>query len=511
MRVFVSKPNCPNTRTTLASLFCVILITSVILTACRLPSVDPNGTATRDESKQATVTDVQNTLISATETISPTPTFTPTPEPEMFSQYDLTVLFDYENPHLAVDMSLTYLNKSEETLNEILLVVDANRYAGAFHLQEIAWEDGQVVSDAQLDGIRLSLPLQQPLNPQEEVSLSIAYEIYLPNNRDYFGYTERQANISDWYPYLPPYIPGEGWLARDPGTIGEHLAYDMAGFNVRIKLASPTNPEGLPLVIAASARAEFDGEWYNYRLEPARTFAWTVSHLYQVQQTTVGDTTVIGYAFPNHQEAEDTALRETANSLEVFNELFGPYPYDTLSVVEGDFLNGMEFSGLFYLSHAFYDFYPGNPMGNLTIITAHEVAHQWFYGLVANDQALEPWLDEATTTYSEVLFYEHVYPELVEWWWNNRIYFHQPVGWVDSTIYETGAFYPYRDAVYLRGAMFLQDLRDLIGEEAFFSFWREYVERYSNQLVTGDDFFNLLGHHTSADISGLLAEYFRTR
>jgi hypothetical protein len=511
MRKFASKYKALNPRYRLIPLVPLVLLTLVLLTSACSPGDALNSEPIENEIEQATSTAGQLTLSPSTETSTPSPTFTPTPEPEKFSQYNLEAVFDYERRHLAVDMTLTYINKGQETLDEFILVVDANRYPGAFSLQEISWGDDQVESDWLLDGIRLTLPLRQPLTPNHQVSLSISYEINLPNNRDYFGYTERQANISDWYPYLPPYIPGEGWLIRDPGTIGEHLSYDMAGFNVRIKLANPTNQEGLPLTIAASSRATFDGEWYNYTLEPARTFAWSVSHLYQVQETTVGDTTVIGYAFPNHQAAEDATLRETANALSVFSEIFAPYPYETLSVVEGDFLNGMEFSALFFLSHAFYDFYPGSPMGNLTIITAHEVAHQWFYGLVANDQALEPWLDEATTTYSELLFYENIYPDLVDWWWANRIYFHQPVGWVDSTIYETGAFYPYRDAIYLRGAMFLQDLRDLIGDDTFFAFWRDYFSRYTNHLVTGDDFFILLEEYTDQDLGGLLAEYFRTR
>lgn len=491
-------------------LFFVALILVFLITR-NGASVDPSVEPTKDPDEQATVTDVLITISPPTEPSIPTPAFTPTPEPESFSQYKLSAIFDYEARHLAVDMTLTYINQTGVTLDELLLLVDTNRYPGVFRLQEITWEDGQIATGHSLNGIRLTLPLRQPVSPEENITFSISYEINLPNIRGYFGWTERQANISDWYPYVPPHLPGEGWLARSPGTIGEHLSYDMAGFDVSIKLTSPTNRDGLPLTIAASSKADFDGEWNHYRFEPARNFVWSVSHLYQVQETTVGDITVIGYAFPHHQAAEDTAISEAANALALFNEIYAPYPYDTFSVVEGDFLNGMEFSGFIFLSHAFYDFYPGTPMGNLTIITAHEVSHQWFYVLVANDQALEPWLDEATATYSEVLFYERFYPDLVAWWWDNRIYFHQPVGWVDSTIYETGAFYPFRDAVYLRGAMFLQDLRDLIGEEIFFAFWQDYFARYTNRLVTGDDFFNLLAEHTSVDISGLLAEYFKYR
>jgi aminopeptidase N len=171
----------------------------------------------------------------------------------------------------------------------------------------------------------------------------------------------------------------------------------------------------------------------------------------------------------------------------------------------------MEFDGLIFLSHAFYDYYTGTPQNNLVIIAAHETAHQWWFGLVGNDQALEPWLDEALATYSEILYYEQVYPVLVKWWWDNRVYFHDPQGWVDSTIYATPDFYPYRDAIYLRGALFLNDLRQQIGDQVFMDFLHDYLARYTYRIATGDDFFAVLQEHTSSDLSGLVAQYFQNR
>jgi aminopeptidase N len=357
----------------------------------------------------------------------------------------------------------------------------------------------------------LTIPLPENLLPGEAASIALSFQLNLPNQNAPFGYTDRQTNLGDWYPYVPPYVPGEGWLVREDAFLGEHLAYDMAEFLVEIQLANPASANGGELVLAASSAPARDGEVYRFHHKPARNFAWTVSDLYQVLETQIGDVQVKGYSFPFHTQADGPALDETANSLAVFSEIFGPYPHQSLSVVEADFLDGMEYDGLVFLSHAFYDFYTGDPRSNLTIIAAHEVAHQWFYGLVGNDQALEPWLDEALSTYSEVYFYEQAYPELVDWWWENRINFHNPQGWVDSTIYEASGFYPYRDAVYLRGAMFLGELREEMGEEAFLAFLRDYLENYRASQVSGDDFFDLLSTHTSEDLSGLIAIYFSRR
>ena len=51
---------------------------------------------------------------------------------------------------------------------------------------------------------------------------------------------------------------------------------------------------------------------------------------------------------------------------------------------------------------------------------------------VANDQALEPWLDEALCTYSEKLYLETYAPQALDWWLQVRLLYYQPRGYVDD-------------------------------------------------------------------------------
>lgn len=443
--------------------------------------------------------------------VAPTETSIPGVSALPLSKYALSVFLDYDSHKGIVEQQISYTNTSGTELNEVLVLIEPNQYPGGFVLEELKWENGETISDYSLQGRELRIPTPAPLSPGEALGINFLYQIKLPNQNEPYGYTERQTNLGDWYPYIPPYIPGEGWLVRDDAYLGEHLAYDMAEFEVEIQLANSYAANGGELIIAASSLPEIDGNIYRYHHTPARNFAWTVSDQYQMKETMVGDVMVKSYSFPYHPQADGPALEETAKALSIFNELFSPYPHKILSVVEADFLDGMEYDGLIFLSHAFYDYYTGDQRSNLTIIAAHEVAHQWWYGLVGNDQALEPWLDEALSTFSELYFYESAYPEYADWWWQNRISFHEPQGWVDSSIYEVAGFYPYRDAVYLRGAMFMGEVRDLLGEEAFLDFLRDYLEKYSQRQANGDDFFNLLSAHTSADLSGLISSYFNHR
>jgi aminopeptidase N len=321
-------------------------------------------------------------------------------------------------------------------------------------------------------------------------------------------------NIVDWYPYIPPYQPGVGWLVHPHWWFGENQVYDVADFYVHLTLSQPVTN----LVIAASAPAEMEGDAYVYHLESARTFALSASNQYVMQETDAGSTKVYSYSFPYDTAAGEEVLHNTADAMQLFSQLITPYPRLSLSVVEADFLDGMEYEGLFFLSNGFYNLYDGTPKGYLTFIAAHETAHQWWYASVGNDQAMEPWLDEAMCTYMEHIFYENVYADyptgsdqsMVDWWWYYRVNFYDPSGVIDRSIYDYQQFRPYRDAVYLNGAKFLQDLRDLVGDEAFFTFLRQYGREYQHKIATADDFFNVLRQNTDKDFQPLLNSYFQS-
>jgi len=510
-----------------------------ILSACySIPSATPSPQQTAQPTAARTVRAVtrasrvtptpffsQSPVSSPTapeQTLSPTTSASPVPSSPLpdapaslpNTQYSLTAELNYDQHQLAVTEQITYTNHTSEALNDLVLMVDPMYYPGAFKLKNLAWADGQQVENGTAETGRLHLPLRQPLPPGESLSLSLDYELSLPSPTPDprtrpvpFGYTAKQTNLVDWYPFVAPYVPGKGWLAHPAGYFGEHLVYEDSDFRVNVRLIGGRQD----LTVAASAPAVVDGGWRRYQINSARNFVWSVSHDYQMASETVGDVTVQSYFFPIHPTAGQAALKTTAQALELYSELYGPYPHTTLTVVEADFLDGMEYDGLYFLSNGFYNLYQGQPGDYLVAIAAHETAHQWWYGLVGDDQAMEPWLDEAMATYNERLFYERVYPQALDWWWNYRVDYYQPRGWVDSTIYNSGSWRAYRDAVYLNGAHFLEDLRKLIGDAAFFAFLKDYAAQYGGRIATGDDFFNLLKQHTQTDIEPLLKQYFSNR
>jgi aminopeptidase N len=315
----------------------------------------------------------------------------------------------------------------------------------------------------------------------------------------------------DWYAYVAPYR--NGWLVHDPGYWGEFQVFDTGDFHVELTLAN--NPAGL--IVAASAlpsdTVQAEGTTYRYQLASARTFALSISPSYKVFSQTValdsGSVVVYSYAYAFDVEAGKAALVDTANAVQLYSELFGAYPHASLSVVEADFLDGMEYEGLYFLSKGFYNLYDGTPNGYLTAIAVHETAHQWFYGLVGNDQARAPWLDEALCAFTERVYYEHYYPDaLTRWWQPYRVDYYEPAGRVDGSINDYASYRAYRDGVYLHGQEFLQAMRLRLGDQAFFAFLKDYVARYRGQIATRQDFFTLLAAHSPVEIDDLVEEYF---
>jgi hypothetical protein len=359
----------------------------------------------------------------------------------------------------------------------------------------------------------LDIALTSFLQPQSALTINLQFTLALPfaeqedpniSRPRIYGYTSRQLNLTNWYPFVVPFIDG-GWVLHDPWYYGEHLVYDAADYEVNLRFAVPVSAP----VVAASGLPEQLEDSTRYTITSARTFALSASREFQVSTSQVGDITLSSYYFAFNEAAGQAALQASAEAIQVFSQRFGPYPHKTLSLVMGDFNDGMEYSAFFFLPRDFYSLYDGTPANYLTFVAAHETSHQWWFEQIANDQALQPWVDEALSAYSERIYYETYHPDLVSWWWTYRIDFYKPQGFVDIPIYEGQGFRPYTNAAYFKGAHFLEDLRARIGDEAFFAFLQDYLAQSRGKIVTAADFFRILRENTSADFSDIVRQYFQ--
>jgi aminopeptidase N len=79
-----------------------------------------------------------------------------------------------------------------------------------------------------------------------------------------------------------------------------------------------------------------------------------------------------------------------------------------------------------------------------------------------------------------------------------------------STIYAFSSTENYVAALYPRGAVFIDELRRLMGDDDFFAFLQDYYRQYSGRLATSADFFDVAGDHTPTNLEALRAAHFST-
>lgn len=475
---------------------CVALL---MLAACAAP---------RSDSPSSEPIIIPSTTENVTTPYIP-PTSTESAQPPAVRQsavYSISATLDYAAHYLAVRQQITYFNNTSLDLTEIPLLFEAEKKGALLTINSLEFDRGTEWDYETQTGIVVTLA--RPLSPGEKVTLDLDYSLALPEGFRTLGWSERQTNFVDWYPFIPPYRDGQEWLINAAAPQGEHLAYESANFDVQITIL---NAPALTRIAAPAPAIENSVGTFTYHLENARRFSWSASGNYEVESMRANTgTPVTVYFFEEDRDAAEASMRAAAQAVEIYSALFGSYPYESLSIVECNFPDGMESDGLFFLDRDYFRRYDYRTTNLLTTLSAHETAHNWWYGSVGNDPAHEPWLDEALATYSELLFYERYYPGSVAWWWEFRVNQWDPTGWVDSTAYELTNFRPYVNAVYLRGVLFLRDLREAMGNEAFLAFLKEYAQQGAGQVMTSEKFFSLLTDSTDEDLASILGEYFRS-
>jgi hypothetical protein len=431
------------------------------------------------------------------------------------THYALDVDLDYPDQVVKADELISIPHPGNDSLVGIVLVVPPANWRDVFLLDDLT-SPSHSISEYFLEGIQLKIFFEEPgWEPGEVLELQIQFTLELPEQgtgaelgHTPFGYLDRSINLVDWFPMVPPFTVDGGWLIHPPWKFGEFLVYPNADYEVKLRTEDPE------LVVAASTLPfEVKDGSRRYRLENARNFVFSISPDYQILEGDAGETRVLGYFYSQDSVAGRAAFDATREAILLFSTLYGAYKQESISVVQADFYGSIEYQGLFFLNQSWYQLYNNTDRSFLVLIAVHETAHQWWYGQVANDQALEPWLDEALCTFSELAYIQNLNPGDESWWWKTRVENYQPNGRINRSIYqyenEDDPYLAYRNATYLQGVKFLSALKNEIGEDLFYDFLRDYVQRYQNQIATGEDFFDLLGEYVDLDELDWMGEYFQ--
>jgi hypothetical protein len=356
----------------------------------------------------------------------------------------------------------------------------------------------------------LKVELKEPLKQGTSVELSMDFKVTIPPANERFGYGENHFNLGNWYPIAAVYDE-TGWNLDKYYPIGDPFYSDSSNYEVTIKA-----PE--EYMIASSGalvneKDEGNNKIWKFQSSNMRDFAFVANKDFKVVEKKIDGTVVKSYYYKNDEKRGKEALNAGVESIKIFNEKFGKYPYPVYSVVETVFPSGMEYPGLVYISENYYKTLSNRD--SLIIVVVHETAHQWWYSLVGNDQIDEAWLDEGFATYSESIYVENALSKE-----RGKNYFNSSVeerhneviadkiidGVVVKGLEDFRNWEDYGPTVYTRGAVVLNELRNKFGDEKFFQIMQGYFKEYEFKIAKTEDFMNV-----SEKVTGQqLDEFFNT-
>jgi aminopeptidase N len=410
-----------------------------------------------------------------------------------------------------------YTNTEDAELDEVQFRLFPNILGGEMQVSNLTVNGQPVTPEFELENSLMIVRLSAPLESGQSILLKMDYSVTVPQslelNYGVLAYAEDVLALAHAYPMIAVY-DDEGWNAEIPPQDGDVTYADVAFYLVRIHAS-----KNLTLVTSGSELSlDEDGQTQVLTVAsgPARDFYLAASPNYEEFSQTFGDVTIRSYAPEESREGAEFAIQVASKALEVFNRRYTQYPYTELDIVYTPTLAlGIEYPGTIAITGRIYDVnsdYRGAPASiYMESTVAHEVGHQWFYGLVGDDQLDDPWLDESLTQFITLQYYIDQYgagaasgfQASLEDRWNRVGRTNIPVG-LPVAGYQG---VEYGAIVYGRGPLFFVALRDEMGTDAFDTFIKEYTENLSWGIATPEYLQSLAETHCSCELNTLFDEW----
>ena len=221
-----------------------------------------------------------------------------------------------------------------------------------------------------------------------------------------------------------------------------------------------------------------DGLTQKFEARNVRDVTVTAAPDFRTTSAKVGDTT-IRYYYRSAANAQAT-LDAAVSAFRKLQDRLGDYPYPTFKVVQSAGGYGMESPQLIWIPY-------GVGSANLRYLVAHETAHQWFYGLVGNDQARQPFADEAAADF------------VARYVTSTKRSARCSTGRLDLTIYSYSSTC-YYERIYIQGGNLIDAARKQMGSTAFWRALRGYVADHRYGLVSNRTLLQALDDGTPLDL-----------
>jgi hypothetical protein len=398
-----------------------------------------------------------------------------------------------------------------------------------------------------------------PVKPGETVLLELEFESRIPRLGERTGASKDAVFIAQWFPKPGVYESGKGWNCHEYHRNSEFFA-DFADFAVHITVPADFVVGSSGKLERAAAAPSGKTVTYTYRQSRIHDFAWTAGRNFiKVERDFIASKEVSSSEYERagrmlklgpdeirlpdvrmillierqHRGQTERHFRALKAAIKYYGLWYGPYPYETVTMVDPPFRTGsggMEYPTLFTAGTSILK----RPQDlSLEGVIVHEFGHGYWYGLVANNEFEEAWLDEGINTYAtakamsesfgpgELAFSVHGIPldrilrmpRVLDWETARALAIqHTDIDPIVTKSWEFSGYESYAMNVYERAATCLKTLEGVLGEAVMARVMRTFQTRFRFRHPTTHDFIAVVNETSGRDLTWFFDElFFSTR
>ena len=426
------------------------------------------------------------------------------------SEYALVVIIDADDRYVSFTETVSIRNTGESDISCLYFHLYGNKFCGNsrsddVHIDILSISDdhGRTI-DYDLDNSRILVRVNLPekLVKGNQIKVTIEGFSNLPSMSRIYGLTlDDEIHLPMFYAQLAVFDE-KGWHTDLPQTQGDSRYAECSDYNVTI--IANKSYDMLCNGTLISKEITKDRIKTKYKCEQRRDLVICGSDKYTIKDAVVGNVHVLGYFNERYDpKIIDAVMNAATETVAFLSNALSEYPYDTLIITDsGAGVNSpvsMEYSGLVTIAI--------NDELNTVQAVYHEIAHQWFYSIVGNDENKEAWLDESLANYMTGLCMNRFRPkEESDLFWE-IIRQQNDASGNEKINMPCDDMRVYLWTVYGRGTWMFKQLSDEMGEQQLLYCLSTYCNKMAYKNASGRDLLQALLEGSHRNIEPILERY----